>query len=181
VRLICDYLHQRPNRQQTNYRLEIGPEQQIDLLAEVDLFSFETTVTGYRERPSASRAGLVLLSLVKGKDGSMPSNEGSAQPLQSRDEPTASATEANSANPPRRRNTVNHFAAWVPRLVAGVVLVVSVIAVVFLAGFFTERDYGDNFGALAASLVTGEDSCIQVSCSPAGRYGQHCRQIRVPC
>ena len=32
------------------------------------------------------------------KDGSMSGNEGSAQTLQSRDEPTASATKANSAN-----------------------------------------------------------------------------------
>jgi hypothetical protein len=84
----------------------------------------------------------------------MPSNEGSARPLQSRDEPTASATEANSANPPRRRNTVNHFAAWAARLVAGVVLVVSVIAVAFFAGFFTERDYGDIFGAVADSPLS---------------------------
>jgi hypothetical protein len=114
----------------------------------------------------------------------MPSNERSAQTQQSRDEPTASATEANSANPPRRRNTVNHFAVWA-RLVAGVVLVVSVIAVVFFAGFFTERDYGDlfpalEFAALEGSLVPGEDTCIQLSCSPAGRYGQHCRQVVVP-
>jgi hypothetical protein len=110
----------------------------------------------------------------------MPSNEGSAQPLPSRDEPTASATEANSANPARRRNTVNHFAAWA-RLVAGVVLVVSVIAVVFFAGFFTERDYGDIFGTLEGSLVPAEDTCIQTSCKPAGRFGQHCRQYVVPC
>lgn len=111
----------------------------------------------------------------------MPNNEGSAQPLQSRNEPTASATEANSANPPRRRNTVNHSVAWVARLVAGVVLLVSLIAVVFFAGFFTERDYGDLFGAVADSLVPGEDTCIQLSCSPAGRFGQHCRQVVVPC
>jgi hypothetical protein len=110
----------------------------------------------------------------------MPSNEGSAQIPQSRDEPTASATEANSVNPPRRRNTVNHFAVWA-RLVAGVVMVVSVIAVVFFAGFFTERDYGDLFAALEGSLVPGEDTCIQTSCTPAGRFGQHCRQVVVPC
>jgi hypothetical protein len=110
----------------------------------------------------------------------MPSNEGSAQPQQSRDEPTDSATEANAANPPRRRNTVNHFAAWA-RVVAGVVVVLSVIVVVFFAGFFTERDYGDLFGALEGSLVPGEDTCIQTSCSPAGRFGQHCRRYVVPC
>ena len=86
--------------------------------------------------------------------------------------------------PPRRQNTVNHSAAWAARLVAGVVLVVSVIAVVFIAGFFTERDYGDVLGAVAdspLSLAPAEDTCIQVSCSPAGRFGQHCRQYRVPC
>ena len=86
--------------------------------------------------------------------------------------------------PPRRQNTVNHFVARAARLVAGVVLVVSVIAVVFIAGFFTERDYGDVIGAVAdspLSLVPAEDTCLQVSCSPAGRFGQHCRQYRVPC
>jgi hypothetical protein len=112
----------------------------------------------------------------------VPSNEGSAQPLQSRNEPTASATQA---NPLRRRNTVNHFAAWA-RLVAGVVLVVSVIAAVFFAGFFTERDYGDVLLAVADTLVPGEDvpgedTCIRLSCSPAGRFGQHCRQYWAPC
>ena len=110
----------------------------------------------------------------------MPSNERSAQTRQSRDEPTASATEANSANPPRRRNTVNHFAVWA-RLVAGVVLVVSAVAVVFFAGFFTEREYPYLFAAVEDSLVPEQDMCIQLSCSPAGRYGQHCRQVRVPC
>jgi len=106
----------------------------------------------------------------------MPSNEGSAHTQQSPDEPTDSATEANSTNPPRRRNMVSHFAAWA-RLIVGVVLAVSVIAVVFFAGFFTERDYGDVFSL----VVSGEDTCIQTSCQPAGRYGQHCRQYVVPC
>ncbi|MBV8862844.1 MAG: hypothetical protein JO259_13450 [Mycobacterium sp.] len=115
----------------------------------------------------------------------MSSDERSAQTQQSRDEPTASAAEANSANPSRRRNTVNHFAVWA-RVVAGVVLVVSVIAVVFFAGFFTEREYGDllpalEFAALEGSLVPAEEPCIQLSCSPAGRFGQRCRQVVVPC
>jgi hypothetical protein len=118
--------------------------------------------------------------LIKGKDGGMPSNERSPQTEQSRDEPTASATEANSANPPRRRNAVNHFPVWA-RLVAGVVLVVSAIAVVFSAGFFTEREYPYLLAALDDSLVQEEDLCIQLSCSPAGRYGQHCRQYWAPC
>lgn len=75
------------------------------------------------------------------------------------------------------------FATWA-RLVAGVVLLASVIAVVFFAGFFTERDYGDIFGAVEASplsLVPAEDTCIQTRCKPAGRFGQHCTQYRVPC
>jgi hypothetical protein len=115
----------------------------------------------------------------------MPSNERSALTQQSGDEPTASAAEANSANPPRRRNTVNHFAVWA-RLVAGVVLVASAIAVVFFAGFFTEREYGDVFAAwqseaFEGSLVPADDTCIRLSCSPAGRFGQHCRQVGVPC
>ena len=110
----------------------------------------------------------------------MPSNERSAQPQQSQDETTASAAEANSANPPRRRNTVNHFAVWA-RLIAGVVLVVSAIAVVFSAGFFTEREYPYLFAGLEDSFVPEQDLCIQTSCKPAGRAGQHCRQYWAPC
>jgi hypothetical protein len=107
----------------------------------------------------------------------MPSNgPSSAQTPQSRNEPTASVAEANPANQPRRRKTFNPWA----RLVAGFILVVSVIAVTFFAGFFTEREY-HLFPALEYSLVSGEDGCINLSCSPAGRFGQHCRQVRVPC
>ena len=106
----------------------------------------------------------------------MPSNgPSSAETPQSRNEPTASVTEANPANPPRRRKTFNPWG----RLVAGFILVVSVIAVIFFAGFFAEREY-DLIPAWEYSLVSG-DSCFDISCSPAGRYGQHCRQIRVPC
>jgi hypothetical protein len=107
----------------------------------------------------------------------MPSDERSAQTQQSRDEATASTAEATSANPPRRRN---HFAVW-PRLVAGVVLVVSAIAVVFSAGFFTEREYPYLFAALEDSFVPEENNCIQTFCVPAGRAGQHCRQYWAPC
>jgi hypothetical protein len=110
----------------------------------------------------------------------MPSSERSAQAQQSRDEATASATEANSANPPRRPNTVNHFALWA-RLVAGVVLVVSAIAVVFSAGFFTEREYPYLFAGLEDSFVPEDETCIQTFCVPAGRAGQHCRQYWAPC
>jgi hypothetical protein len=77
----------------------------------------------------------------------------------------------------------NIFATWA-RSVAFVVLLASVIAVVFIAGFFTERDYGDILGAVegsALSLVPAEDTCIQTRCKPAGRFGQHCTQYRVPC
>jgi Protein of unknown function (DUF732) len=84
----------------------------------------------------------------------MSSNEGSAQTL--RDEPTASATKANSANPPRRQrpNTVHQFPAWA-RLVAGVVLVILVIAGVFFPGFFTGRYHGDLFRGAVGFLVPG--------------------------
>src|ERR1700722_17114818 len=84
----------------------------------------------------------------------MSSNEGSAQTL--RNEPTASATKANSANPLRRQrpNTVHQFPAWA-RLVAGVVLVILVIAGVFFAGFFTGRYYGGLFRGAEDFLVPG--------------------------
>jgi hypothetical protein len=110
----------------------------------------------------------------------MPGAERSAQPQQSRDEATASAAEAHPANPPRRRNTVNHFAVWA-RVVAGVVLVVSAVALVFSAGFFTEKEYPYLFAGLEDSFVPEEDLCIQTFCVPAGRAGQHCRQYWAPC
>ncbi len=75
------------------------------------------------------------------------------------------------------------FSTWA-RVVASVILLASVIAAVFFAGFFTERDYGDIFGAVEdspLSLVPAEDTCIQARCKPAGRFGQHCGQYRVPC
>ncbi|HEY9303806.1 MAG TPA: hypothetical protein VIO95_05910 [Mycobacterium sp.] len=96
------------------------------------------------------------------------------------DEPTASAPEANSANPPRRRHPFNDFATWA-RIVAGAVIVASAIAVVFFAGFFTEREYGDLFAGFEGSLASDEDMCIQTFCVPAGRAGQHCRQYYAPC
>jgi hypothetical protein len=84
---------------------------------------------------------------------------------------------------PRNRAPSKHFVTWA-RVAAGVVLLASVIAVVFFAGFFTERDYGDILGAVegsALSVVPAEDTCIQTRCKPAGRFGQHCTQYRVPC
>ncbi|MCV7399577.1 hypothetical protein H7K24_05340 [Mycobacterium fragae] len=80
----------------------------------------------------------------------------------------------------RPQKTVNRVAAWA-RVVAGVVLVVAVITVAFFAGFFTERDYVDVFGAVEKALLPEENTCIQTSCKPAGRFGQHCRQLVVPC
>ena len=100
----------------------------------------------------------------------MPSNERSAQ--------------TTPADPPRRRNAFNHFGIWA-RVVAGAVLAVSVVSAIFFAGFFTETYYGDVLGAFefAASegFVAPEDTCIQRVCTPAGRFGQHCRQVVVPC
>jgi hypothetical protein len=83
----------------------------------------------------------------------------------------------------RNLEPFKRFATWA-RLVAIVVLLASGIAVVFVAGFFTERDYGDIFGAVVDSpfsVVPPEDTCIQTRCKPAGRFGQHCTQYRVPC
>jgi len=111
----------------------------------------------------------------------MSSNEGSALTTQSRDEPTASATKANSANPPRRErlNTVDRFAGWA-RLVAGVVLIILVIAAIFFAGFFTGRHYGDRFRGGEEFLVPGQ--CVQTLCQPAGPHaGTQCYQRYVPC
>jgi hypothetical protein len=103
----------------------------------------------------------------------MQSGEGSTQTPQ----PTASAAEAST---PPRRNTKHHFAVWA-RFVAVVVLVLSVVVVVFFAWVFTEREYGDLFASFEGSLTPAEDTCIQTFCSPAGRFGQHCRQHVVPC
>jgi hypothetical protein len=111
----------------------------------------------------------------------MSSNEGSAQTPQSRDEPTASATKANSANPPLRQRpyAVNRFAAWA-RLVAGVVLIILVIAAIFFAGFFTGRHYGDRFRGGEEFIVPGQ--CVQTLCQPAGPHaGTQCYQRYVPC
>jgi len=92
-------------------------------------------------------------------------------------EPTPSATEANSANTPRRRN---HFPVWA-RLAAGVVLIVAVIAVDFSAGFFAEREYPYLLAAMEEGFVPEPDNCLQTFCVPAGRAGQHCRQYWAPC
>jgi len=77
----------------------------------------------------------------------------------------------------------DHFAAWA-RLVVSVVLFASVIAVVFFAGFYTERETGNVLPVLEDfpfSLVSGENTCIERVCKPAGRFGQHCRQVIVEC
>ena len=64
----------------------------------------------------------------------MSSNEGSVQTLQSRDEPTASATTANSGK-------VANWWIWA-RFVAVIVLVVLALAVFFGAGFLTGSHHG---------------------------------------
>jgi hypothetical protein len=106
----------------------------------------------------------------------MPSDEGSAQTLQSPDEPTASATKANSAK-------AANWWIWA-RLVAVVVFVVLVLAVFFAAGFFTGTHYGG--GYREDFLVPGEQApgghqCIRTFCQPAGMAGQHCYQHWVNC
>jgi hypothetical protein len=106
----------------------------------------------------------------------MSSNEGSAQTLQSPDEPTASATKANSAK-------AANWWIWA-RLVAVVVFVVLVLAVFFAAGFFTGSHYRG--GYREDFLVPGEQTpgghqCIQTFCQPAGMAGQHCYQHWVNC
>jgi hypothetical protein len=106
----------------------------------------------------------------------MPSNEGSVQTLQSRDEPTASATTAKAAN----------WWIWA-RLVAVVVLVVLALAVFFGAGFFAGSHHGGGHYQ-EDYLVPGEQTpapgghqCIQTFCQPAGMAGQHCYQHWVNC
>jgi hypothetical protein len=108
----------------------------------------------------------------------MSSNEGSAQTLQSPDEPTASATKANSAK-------AANWWIWA-RLVAVVLFIVLVLAVFFGAGFFTGSHYGGGKAGPLDFLVPGEQSpgghqCIQTFCQPAGRYGQTCAQHWVAC
>ena len=112
----------------------------------------------------------------------MSSDDGSGQTPQSQDEPTASATKANSANPPRRErsNTVHQFPAWA-RLAARVVLgvlVVLVLAAVFYAG---GRFYGDGSREREDIVVPVEAPCSVYSCHPRGPGGQQCYWQLVPC
>ena len=107
----------------------------------------------------------------------MSSNEGSVQTVQSRDEPTASATTANSAK-------AANWWIWA-RLVAVVVLVVLALGLFFAAGFFTGSRYGGGHYR-EDYLVPGEQTpgghqCIQTFCQPAGMAGQHCYQHWVNC
>jgi hypothetical protein len=107
----------------------------------------------------------------------MSSNEGSAQTLQSPGEPTASATTANSAK-------AANWWIWA-RLVAVVVFVVLVLALFFVAGFFTDRYYGGgNYREdylVPGQPTPGGHQCIQTLCQPAGMAGQHCYQRWVTC
>ena len=114
----------------------------------------------------------------------MSSNEGSVQTLQSRDEPTASATTANSGK-------VANWWIWA-RFVAVIVLVVLALAVFFGAGFLTGSHHGGGHYQ-EDYLVPGEQApreqtpapgghqCIQTFCQPAGMAGQHCYQHWVNC
>jgi len=83
----------------------------------------------------------------------------------------------------RNTNNFNHFAAWA-RVVVSVVLFASVIVAVFFAGSYTEREYGNVLPIVEDFpfvLVSGENTCIERVCKPAGRFGQHCRQVIVEC
>jgi len=108
----------------------------------------------------------------------MSSNEGSVQTLQSRDEPTASATTANSAK-------AANWWIWA-RLVAVVVFVVLALAVFFGAGFFTGSHHGGGHYQ-EDYLVPGEQTpggqkCIQMQCQPGGPHGGAlCAQHWVAC
>jgi hypothetical protein len=107
----------------------------------------------------------------------MSSNEGSVQTVQSRDEPTASATTANSEK-------AANWWIWA-RLVAVVVLVVLALAVFFGAGFFAGSHHGGGHYQ-QDYLVPGEQApgghqCIRTFCQPAGMAGQHCYQHWVNC
>lgn len=100
----------------------------------------------------------------------MSSNEGSVQTLQSRDEPTASATTANSAK-------AANWWIWA-RLVAVVVFVVLALAVFFGAGFFTGSHHGGGHYQ-EDYLVPGEQTpgghqCKQMICQPGDRTAEPC-------
>jgi hypothetical protein len=123
-----------------------------------------------------------LSSLVTKQDGQMSVNENADQITQYRDEPTASATQVESANSLRqqRPGRVHQFASWA-WLVAGVMLIVVVIAAIFFAGFSAGRHYGgspsDNY-----FVAPGEGGCIQMLCQPNGPHGgAQCMQKRVAC
>lgn len=100
----------------------------------------------------------------------MSSSEGSARTLQSEDEPTASATKANSAK-------AANWWTWA-RFVAAVALIVLVLAVFFFAGLFTGRysmrHYKEDF------LVPVQPGpCVQTVCQPVGpKGGATCYQVR---
>jgi hypothetical protein len=110
----------------------------------------------------------------------MSSNEGSVQTPQFQDEPTVSATEVDSANPPRRPRpkAVDVFPAWA-RFIAGVVLIIVIAAAIFFAGFFVGKQYGGGPGTNYIAPPGG--GCISTVCHPAGRYGQQCFQQNVKC
>ena|SRR6185312_13724474 len=110
------------------------------------------------------------------KDDSMSSNERSTPTGGS----TAAVAETNSAHPPRRQSPIGRVAVWA-RFVAAGVVVVAVLGLDFYAGSVAAREDPYLFANFENSFVSPEDMCLQRVCSPAGRFGQHCRQVWVPC
>jgi quinol-cytochrome oxidoreductase complex cytochrome b subunit len=100
----------------------------------------------------------------------MASDEGSAQTLQSRDEPTATS-KADSAK-------AADWWIWA-RLIAVIVFVVLVLAGVFFAGFFTRGHFGNHYNQ--EDVAPGQPACVQPEWHPMGRGGQHCYYQPVPC
>jgi hypothetical protein len=103
----------------------------------------------------------------------MSSDEGSAQTLESRDEPTASAPKANSAR-------VANWWIW-GRLVAVIAFVVLVLAVFFFAGFYAGTHYGGpHYREDFLVPVPGQAGpCSQLVCQPVGpKGGATCYQVK---
>jgi hypothetical protein len=101
----------------------------------------------------------------------MSSTEGSAQTLQPRDEPTASAT----------NNSAKAANWWIwARLVAVVVFIVLVLAVFFAAGFYTGRHYGPHYRQDFLVPMPGQaNPCSQLVCQPVGpKGGATCYPVR---
>jgi hypothetical protein len=132
---------------------------------------------------SAQHRGQAAVVAVANDRDSVPRNTRSMTNPATQEQPTAFATNANSANSPRRQrpNAVDRFPVWA-RIVAGVVSIFLVIAAIFFAGFYTGRYYGGTPSDNYYGVPPGEGShCVQTFCQPAGMAGQHCYQRYVPC